>query len=541
MAKDSGRPPILLDIETALRAGDRPRATDLARRALDTGLTGPALLALRARWHEEAGRLNEACTDLDAALQEAPGDPAILIALARCLAGLSLFAKSASAAREAIAGDAGSAAAHYHLAFAQEQLGELDKARLPYERALALAPTMADAAARLASLAGRRGDWAEARARSAQAQAIVPGHAVAILAEIMAELGEHHYSAAEAAARLAAEDTQLQPPIRASAFSFLGDALDGQDRTDEAFKAYTRSNAMRKAMAQARFERPGAETGSRFAARLLAEFNRIDPAAWMAPHAEHSPARTHVFVLGFPRSGTTLLAEVLAGHPDAALLDEQPVLRDAILEFTARPGGLARLAAASPDLIAQARARYWQRVEEAGVAPAGRLVIDKVPLNTLHLPIVARLFPDARIVFALRDPRDTVFGCFRRLFALNPFLYEFLTLGGAAGFYDTTLQLAERYRAHLPLAVHELRNEDLRADAARSVGTLCEFLGIEPDPAMTDFAARTAQRAIASPDAARLAEGIESEARHSWRRYEGPMKPVLPVLAPWVRRFGYEP
>jgi tetratricopeptide (TPR) repeat protein len=539
MAKKSGRPPILRDIETALRAGDRDRATGLARRALDTGLSGPALLSLRARWHEEAGRMAEAVADLDGALQEAPGDPAILTALSRCLAELGHFTKSASAAREAIAGDSNSAAAHYHLAFAQEQLGELDKARTPYERALALAPGMADAAARLASLAARRGDWAEARALAARTHTITPGHTVAVFAEIMADLGERHYARAETAARRAAEDTQIRPAVRAGAFSFLGDALDAQDRTDEAFKAYVHGNAMRKAMTQARFERPGVETGRRFADRQYAEFDRIDPYAWAASVTGPGPARAHVFVLGFPRSGTTLLAEILAGHPQAALLDEQPVLRDAILEFTARPGGLARLAAASPELLAQARARYWQRVEEAGVRPAGKIVIDKAPLDTLQLPLITRLFPDARIVFALRDPRDAVFGCFRRLFALNSFLYEFLTLGGAAGFYDATMRLAELYRARLPLSLLEMRNEDLRADPARQVEALCEFLGIESSAAMTDFAARDRRRAIASPDAVKLAAGI-AEAATTWRRYADQMEPVLPLLAPWVRRFGYE-
>jgi sulfotransferase family protein len=289
------------------------------------------------------------------------------------------------------------------------------------------------------------------------------------------------------------------------------------------------------------FERPGAETARALTARLAAEFAATNAQVWQTPDGGTAATNSPVFILGFPRSGTTLLAEILASHPAAVLLDEKPVLRDAIAEFSVQPGGLARLAAAGPDEIAHWRGLYWQRVEEAGIHASGKTLIDKVPINTLHLPLIARLFPQARIVFALRDPRDVVFSCFRRMFALNMFLYEFLSLPGTAAFYDATMALARIYRARLPLALLELRNEDLIADFDLQARRLCAFAGLPWDDAMTDFARRKDRRAIANPGAAQIARGLSGESQAQWRRYAGAMEPVLPLLGPWVRRFGYAP
>ncbi|HEY2070638.1 MAG TPA: sulfotransferase [Rhizomicrobium sp.] len=526
--------PVLTDIDAALRAGRLSEALDLARAALASGTEHPLLLGLRARWHEDNGRPSDATADLDRALGLSPNDPVLLTALSRCLATLGRFVRSADAARAALRTAPSAADAHFQLGFALEQLGELDSARRSYTEATRFDPNLAEARARLAALAARRGDWREARILAAQALALAPGNLTARFARIMADLAESRFDRAEADARPIAENARTVPQARATAWNFLGDALDGQSRAPDAFAAYTRSNATLQALWQPRFAQ--AETGNAIALRLTTEFTAIDAGAWRsAPTGETRPAP--IFVLGFPRSGTTLLAEVLAGHPDLSVLDEKPLLADSIFEFTTKPGGLARLAAATPDELTHWRALYWRRAEAAGVI-TGRLV-DKAPLDSLHLPLIARLFPDARIVLALRDPREVVFACFRRLFALTPYLYEFLTLEGTAAFYDTAMRLVELYRTALPLSVLELRNEDLVANPGREIARLCAFLDLEPADAMGDFTRRGPRRAAASPGAANLAGGIGQSVPAIWRRYETELAAILPLLDPWLARFGY--
>ena len=188
------------------------------------------------------------------------------------------------------------------------------------------------------------------------------------------------------------------------------------------------------------------------------------------------------------------------------------------------------------------RTLYWRNVaREAGEAPAGRVVVDQTPLNTIHLPLIARLFPGAIIVFALRDPRDVVLSCFRRLFALNRYVYEFLSLSRTAQFYDATMQIAELAREKLPLNFHHLRNEDLVADFETRTRALCAAIGLDWDPAMAGFAGDSRARAVATPSATQIARGISAEGIGKWRHYEKEMAKVLPPLQPWVRRFGYKP
>jgi Flp pilus assembly protein TadD len=502
----------------------------------DSAASGPAAPGARARRHEEAGRFAEALADLDLARKLAPRNPEIPLAQARCLAALGRFAQSAGAARTALALAPQSAEAHHLLGFALEQLGDLGQARKAYEAAAARDPGMTDAVARLAGLAARRGDWPQARALAERALSRVPGHAAAQFALVMADMAEGRPAAAEARARRIADDPAFIPQVRATAMSFLADALDRQDRTAEAFAAYLQSNAALKALHRAQFEQQGAASGMAVAARLLGELQALQSTPW--PAAEPAAARPHVFVLGFPRSGTTLIAEILAGHPGTSVMDERNLLGDALGQFTGRPEGLRALAAAGADELAHWRELYWERAARNGAGDG--MIVDKSPFHSLHLPVIARLFPSARILFAVRDPRDVVFACFRRLFALNAFLYQFLSLEGTAAFYDSVMRLAEAYRAAIPLSLLEVRNEALIADPESELRRLCGFVGIEPNAAMIDFTRRKERRDIASPQSAGLASGLSGAGRGQWRRYAQHLAPVMPVLRPWVRRFGYE-
>jgi hypothetical protein len=246
-----------------------------------------------------------------------------------------------------------------------------------------------------------------------------------------------------------------------------------------------------------------------------------------------------VFLVGFPRAGTTLLGQILASHPEIVTLEEKPLLGAALTEFILKPGGLARLAALSREEIAAQRDFFWRAVRHEAAHTEGRLIVDQTPLHSLHLPVIARLFPSARIILALRDPRDVVLGCFRRLFGLNAYNYELLSLDGVARFYDATMSLAMQYRERLPLTVLEVRNEDVVADFQKEAQALCDFLGLAYDAAMQDFAAGARKRRIATPSATQVARGLSSEGIGHWRHYERQMAGVMPIIAPWVERFGY--
>jgi len=178
-------------------------------------------------------------------------------------------------------------------------------------------------------------------------------------------------------------------------------------------------------------------------------------------------------------------------------------------------------------------------VHEHGIDVAGRVFIDKQPYHTLKLPLIVKLFPAAKIVFSVRDPRDVVLSCFRRRFLMSAPNFQFLTLEGTAQLYDAVMRLAEIYRAKLPLDLLQMRHEDLVADFDREVGIACDFLGLTWEDSMRDFAARAKTKAITTPSSTQVMQGLSKEGIGHWRRYREQLAPVLPILQPWVARYGY--
>ena len=178
--------------------------------------------------------------------------------------------------------------------------------------------------------------------------------------------------------------------------------------------------------------------------------------------------------------------------------------------------------------------------ETLGGAPSDRVLVDKLPLHTLSLPVIAKLFPDARILFALRDPRDVVFSCFRRRFRMNAAMFEFLRLEDAAAYYDCVMRLAALCRERMPLALLEVRHEDMVGDFEATLRRVLGFIELDWNPAVAGFADRRGADPR-TPSDVQLRRGLNAEGIGQWRRYAGPLAAVQRTLAPWVARFGYQP
>ena len=157
---------------------------------------------------------------------------------------------------------------------------------------------------------------------------------------------------------------------------------------------------------------------------------------------------------------------------------------------------------------------------EAGVAPSTPVFVDKMPLNSVFLPLIAKLFPAAKIILALRDPRDVVLSCFRRRFAMNPGMYEFTTLETTAAYYVAVMRLIAVYRGKLALDCAETRHESLVADFEGEARRLCDFLGLSWATRCARFARRAPEpQNIDTPSSAQVARGLSDAGLAQWRRY----------------------
>jgi len=524
------------DILSALQAQDVARAIALACAALADGDERALYLNLRAYEHERAGQNALALADLKRAHTLDPDDMQALNALGLAYARSGQFEEALRAFLRVAARMPDFAPAHFNMGWASEELGELDAARESWQRSHAIDPANPEPPARLALLAARLGRNAEAQTWAAKALESTPTHPGARLAAARADMQEGNLAAAGEAAHALAHDPRTPPFERTEALGILGDVLDAQHRTAEAFAAWRTRNTAIQAQNAARYARPAGETVPEYLRRLTAYFERA--ASWSPSRpAINEPCTQHVFLVGFPRSGTTLLEESLARHPDVITTQERDGLADGVRAFmgaNADIDGLAHLGDAE-----HYRRLYWQRLRGHGLEPVGKTVIDKQPYNTVNLPLIARLFPGAKIIFSLRDPRDAVFSCFRRRFRMNASNYELLTPEGAAALYDAMMHLAELYRARLPLTLIDIRHESLTTDFEAEMTRAADFIGLSNGGLLREFAPRQGARAIATPSAAQLAKGLRKDTGGHWRRYSQELASVLPRLQPWVSRFGY--
>ena len=518
---------------------DWERAGPLAEQALRDGFEHPLLFNVAATRLEQAERFDDAARLLERAVTIAPNDVGVRNALAMCLQRLDRPAEALSHLDELLRQHPELSFAHANRGNALIALGALGRARQSHLRALELEPGNFAAMAALASIATHRGEHEEARHWAERALAVVPGFPDAVLSLAAAELAGGGVARAETLLRELLADTRAAPSDRARAEGLLGDVLDADGRYADAFAAYTKSGEDYRAVHR-RFA-----TGTRaldYTRELTAALRRVAPQRWAArpsPAPNPDGVAGHVFLMGFPRSGTTLLEVLLDGHPRVASLEEHELLTEAVLRYMREPIDLAPLLEADDAELDALRAAYWKRVRDGGADVAGKVFIDKHPLNTLRLPLIDRLFPEAKVLFARRDPRDVVFGCFRRRFRMNAAMYELLTLQGAAEFYDAVMGFAEQVRPLLGLGWHEVRYESLLADLAQQTRAICEFIGIEWVAGMEDFASRVSMREHATPSTAQLARGLDRSGAEHWRHYQAQLERVLPTLRYWVDRLGY--
>jgi tetratricopeptide (TPR) repeat protein len=523
-------------ITSRLRASDWTGASALAEAALAAGDRDPLLHKLRALARQNRGRWNEAADDLRVALAAWPQDFAAWNMLGMCEARAGRPSAAVQACDRALALKPDYAPALVNKAWALELMGEIGAARIAYLAAESLNPSDARSRASLALLDARAGDWRAARERAASVLTRHPGYASAELALAMAMLGEGDAAGSLEMFQRLLVRPDLDPHQRAVAEGMRGDALDKLDRPAEAFTAFADANRHLAAL----YPQGGREGGTDKARRLAEAFAALPapPSPDRSPDAHRLPIAGHVFLLGFPRSGTTLLGQVLNAHRAVTTLDERENLTEAGEAFLNPPDGLTRLVEASSAEIDRLRSAYWRRVERGAPDLSGQVFVDKLPLNTFGLPVIARLFPDAKVIFMRRDPRDVVLSSFRQRFVVDPSTAEFTTLAGAARFYDAIMTLAGTYRARLPLDIHDQSYESLTADFETQTRALCSFLGLDWDPAMESFANQA--KTVATPSSAQLSRGLYRDGSGQWRSYAEQMRDVLPILESWAARLGYE-
>ena len=310
----------------------------------------------------------------------------------------------------------------------------------------------------------------------------------------------------------------------------MAKVADRLGKASEAFAAAEAANRMTPQFELWRERGAAYRTEMRDLSRSLTEAKDL-------PQLEPPNRRMPAFLVGFPRSGTTLLDTFLMGHPETTVLEEEHLLGAAEREI----GKAAKLARASRSSLERARSAYFAELDRHIPSGFGGLAIDKLPLNLLGGPFIDAMFPRAAIIFAQRHPCDAVLSGFMQSFAMNDAMASFLTIEDAADLYDAIMSGWFAIRARFPLNVHTVRYERLVQDPEAELRPLAEFLGLEWNDQMLAHTRTAKDRGtIITPSYDQVTEPLSTRSVGRWKRYRAQLEPVLPVLLPWAERLGYQ-
>jgi hypothetical protein len=244
-------------------------------------------------------------------------------------------------------------------------------------------------------------------------------------------------------------------------------------------------------------------------------------------------------MLGFPRSGTTLLENALAAHPAIETFEETAALNVA----TDRIEGVlfGHASATSPEeTFLKARAGYFDEINSLRRKPEARVLIDKLPIRTADTAFISKLFPEWRYIFSIRHPYDVVLSCFKQRFVPNPSMENFRTIEDASRLYD--FAMSEWFKVHTmddPKVIC-VRYDDLVTDFDRVTGGVLDFLGLPWDDAVRDFSKAAENRAAKTPSYQKVRQGLSIGVQTQWRNYGFVFQSdAAKPLRKWVEFFGY--
>jgi hypothetical protein len=242
-----------------------------------------------------------------------------------------------------------------------------------------------------------------------------------------------------------------------------------------------------------------------------------------------------------------LLEQVLDAHPELVSSEERDFIgREIYYTATARRGNITLIEALDQlrsEEIEQYRQRYFAAMEYLlGEPIAGRMHLDKNPAYNLTIPLMQRIFPETRLIIALRDPRDVVLSCYLRYLPLNAVSVRFLDVARTAERYALDMSAWLKFREIVDVPWCEIRYEDTVADLESQARKALTTLGLEWDRRVLDYRNRLAQtqKHVTSPTYEAVAKPIYTHAVGRWKNYQRLLEPVFDTLAPFIREFGYE-
>jgi tetratricopeptide (TPR) repeat protein len=383
-----------------------------------------------------------------------------------------------------------------------------------------------------------------------------PANEAALLQKAILDRRRGEVAQAESALSTLAADTAHTWQTRAQASYELAQLLDALECYDNAYDAILAAKRLVKPHAAAALNK-NQDTLMRNQ-QLIEQLDKSRFDRWRALAESDSAYRIGILT-SHPRSGTTLVEQILDSHDDLTSADEfdvftQWVYLPIVRRFPSSTPILSVLDSVPAAVRAKARAKYWEQTEAIFDEPIGqRLLLEKNPGMIILLPVIYWAFPEMKMLIALRDPRDVVLSCFMQKVQLTPISSNWLTLAGTAEYYARAMRTWLTMRTVLPPSPHgagterggsggdwlEFRYEDVVADLEREARRILEFLGLPWDEKVLKFYEHAREKMVRSPTYKEVTQPVYHKSVGRWQHYAPHFEPILEKFEPFIKEFGY--
>lgn len=423
----------------------------------------------------------------------------------------------------------------YELATCLARLRRRPEAIDHYQAILSLQPDNAQVAANLASLLERENRLDEAKSWTGKAIQMNPANETVQMMQATLDRRSGNY-------RQATQQFQhlipgIKNPInRSIAWNQLGQSLEGQEDWDGAYAAFSESNLILKENHPGSTPNPREPHSLQTIARIQAWLKETPIANWKTP--AEPDAGGLAFLVGFPRSGTTLLDRMLSAHPDIEVLEEKSLFSQLHQDWS-EPGTLEALVDINAAQIKDARDIYRQEMSRHRQQSQRALVIDKLPLNLAYLFLINRLFPEAPIIFLQRHPLDVCISCYSQAFELEASMGYFLDVQDTAQYYDAVMQVAALSMEQINNPLHTLHYEGLVTDPEPQIKSILGLLNLAWDDSVLEYRQQDGVDISNTPSYQQVSQPLHSRSIGKWQHYSKQLAPIIPDLQLWIKHFGY--
>ena len=492
----------------------------------------------RAESWKSKNKPEKAVDDYSKALSIDPSSYVALLNRGVALKQLDRFDDAVADYRKAILLKPDFVEAHTNLGNTLQELGRIDDAKESFARAISLKPSFMEAHLYLFELLEKTNDVEGllaaldvAKPKSNRETAdFLFYNALAYFRK------DSHEKALKLLSQIAESD--ISDIRKAKYYKLKGDLLQHDRKYGAAFIAYEASNDAVKSSSEYQRQKDGAEQYFQEKKSMLRQLRK---------HLEQAPYHNKkvvkrqqpAFLIGFPRSGTTLLDNILRSHSRIDVVEEQPMLARA-LSAVKNPQDLTAIEQMDEVTFSSACEIYFEELEKHISRHDSAIVIDKLPLNILELPMIKQLFPDAKFIFAVRHPLDCILSCWMQTFKLNPAMANMLDLNQIVDFYCMTMECFQLSKKRYQLNVHRVRYEDLVVNFTNEASNILSFLGLSWEDTVLNYQSTAqAREKIFTPSHSQVIKPIYKTASYRWKHYVDRLEDFKVRVQPWIDEYGY--